>query len=123
MILVDTSVWVDHLREVEPGLVSLLQEDAVLTHPFVIEELACGHLARRAEILGHIGALPKAPLATHREVLDFIESERLDGAGVCAPDVHLLASARLARAKLWSKDRALSLVARRLGIQASGGAA
>jgi hypothetical protein len=116
MILVDTSVWIDHLRHGEAGLVQLLGEGVVLMHPFVIEELACGNLSRRDEILDLLLALPAAPLASHAEVLDFIAAERLYGTGLGAADAHLLASARLGRAKIWSKDKALCRTAARLRL-------
>ena len=116
MILVDTSVWVDHLRNGEEGLIELLQEDAVLTHPLVIAELACGNLSHREEIIDLLRSLPAAPLAAHDEVLDFIAAERLHGTGLGAVDAHLLASARLAHASVWSKDRALCRAARRLKL-------
>jgi len=118
MILVDTSVWVDHLRTGEAGLVTLLNEGSVLTHPFVIEEVACGNLSRRKEVLDLLRALPVAPLAEHEEVLNFIASERLYGRGLGAVDAHLMASARLARAKIWSRDKALSRAAKRLNLLA-----
>jgi predicted nucleic acid-binding protein len=117
MILVDTSVWADHLRQSEPELVSLLNEGSVLIHPFVIEELACGNLPRRKEILELLHALPKAPTADHSEVLELIANERLYGTGLGSVDVHLMASARLARAKIWSKDRTLSREVKRLNLQ------
>lgn len=116
MTLVDTSVWVDHFRKTERGLVELLGEGSVLIHPFVVEELACGSLPRRSEVLDLLHALPRAPLAEHPEVLDLIARERLFGAGLGAVDAHLLASARLAGARLWSKDKALSREARRLDL-------
>lgn len=118
MILVDTSVWIDHLRRGEAGLAARLVEGVVLIHPLIIEELACGRLSPRPEILTLLGVLPRAPVASHAEILAFIENEGLDGAGVGALDVHLLASARLARAALWSRDKALAGVARRLGLGA-----
>ena len=116
MILVDTSVWSDHLRDLEPGLVALLNEGSVLIHPSIIEELACGNLPHRKEILDLLHALPVAPVAKHAEVLDFIATERLHGTGVGSVDVHLLASARLAGAKVWSKDKALCREAKRLNL-------
>lgn len=116
MILVDTSVWADHLRETDHGLVSLLNEGSVLIHPFVIEEIACGNLPQRKETLNLLHALPMAPMAEHAEVIELIAAERLHGAGLGSVDVHLIASARLARAKLWSKDKALSREAKRLNI-------
>ncbi len=118
MILVDTPVWVDHFRRSEPGLSELLKDGSVLTHPFVIEELACGNLSNRKEILDLLRALPTAPVAEHEEVLEFISTERLFGTGVGAVDAHLMASARLARAKVWSKDKAVQRAAKRLELQA-----
>lgn len=120
MILVDTSVWADHLQESEPGLVTLLNEGAVLIHPFVIEELACGNLPRRKETLDLFHALPIAPVAEHAEVLDFISGQRLYGTGLGSVDAHLLASARLAGAKVWSKDKAFCRAAKRLNLLVNG---
>lgn len=116
MILVDTTVWADHLQESEPGLVALLNEGAVLIHPFIIEELACGNLPRRKEALDLLHALPAAPVAAHGEVLDFIASQHLHGTGLGSVDAHLMASARLAGAKVWSKDKAFCREAKRLDI-------
>ena len=116
MILIDTSVWADHLREADHGLISLLNEGSVLIHPFVIEELACGNLPQRKETLNLLHALPMAPVADHAEVLGLIAAEGLHGTGLGSVDVHLIASARLARAKLWSKDKALSREAKRLNL-------
>lgn len=116
MILVDTSVWVDHLRHVDRELAAQLEEGFVLVHPLVMEELACGHLPHRDEILGLLATLPQPPTASHDEVLAFIASARLQGTGLGAADVHLLASARLAHATLWSRDRALRLAAQKLDI-------
>ena len=116
MVLADTSVWVDHLRRGEPQLAELLREDQVLIHPFVIEEIACGRLLDREELLGFLEALPAAPRADHAEILDFLAAHRLAGAGIGAVDAHLLASARLAGAAIWSRDRALARTARRLEL-------
>ncbi|HAZ07049.1 MAG TPA: VapC toxin family PIN domain ribonuclease [Elusimicrobia bacterium] len=116
MILVDTSVWADHLRETEPRLVVLLNEGSVLAHPFIIEELACGNLPHRQETLDLLHALPMAPVAEHAEALDFMAGERLHGTGLGSVDVHLMASARLAGAKVWSKDKALCREAKRLDL-------
>ena len=112
MILVDTSVWVDHLRVEEPHLVSLLRENQVLGHPMVIGELACGNLRNRDELLHHLKGLPPIPSATHGEVFYFIEERRLMGRGIGFVDAHLLAATALAGpAKLWTKDRRLLRVA------------
>ena len=116
MILVDTSVWADHLRHTEPGLVALLNEGAVLIHRFVIEELACGNLPNRKETLALLHSLPAAAAAEYAEVLDFIAGERLHGTGIGSVDAHLMASARLAGAKVWSKDKAFCREAKRLDL-------
>ena len=115
MVLVDTSVWVEHLRRRDARLTALLESAEVLTHPFVIGELACGNLARRQEVLGALRALPGAPVAQDTEVLDFIGAHRLQGRGLGFIDIHLLASARLAGFPLWSADKHLAAVAEELG--------
>lgn len=118
MILVDTSVWIDHLRTGEPHLVALLERSQVLMHPFVLGELACGNLRRRADVLRHLGALPRSPVATDDEVLRFIEVHRLMGKGIGWIDVHLLAAVALSPGtRLWTRDRRLDTVARTLGIR------
>src|SRR2546428_11179211 len=71
MILVDTSVWIDHFRKGSSLLAELLSEASVLIHPFVIGELACGNLKNRTRILGDLQALPSAVSAAHEEVLRF----------------------------------------------------
>lgn len=116
MVLVDTSVWIDHFRNQEPLLADLLNKDLVLTHRFVIEELSCGHLLNRKELLGFLRNIPLAPIAEHEEFLEFVERERLWGAGIGAIDAHLLASARLSRARIWSKDQAVLRAAKRLDL-------
>ena len=115
MLLVDTSVWVDHLRRGDAELAKALEEGVVLAHRLVIEELACGSLARREEVLALLETLPRAPEAEHPEFLHFIEKRRLFGTGLGAVDAHLLASAALARAKLWTRDAALARAAERMG--------
>ena len=115
-MLVDTSVWINHFRMPNPALELFLDEGRVATHPFVIGELACGSLRRRTEVLRLIEALPFTPIATHDEVLEFIERQRLHAAGLGWIDVHLLASARLGRHALWSADRRLRQTAVRLGL-------
>ncbi|MFZ1948283.1 MAG: type II toxin-antitoxin system VapC family toxin [bacterium] len=114
MILVDTSVWVDHLRRGNRRLQSLLQENQVLGHPFVVGELACGRLRNRGEILDLLRLLPQAEIAEHDEVLDFVESRRLFGQGLGWTDAHLLASAILSRSGLWTLDRALAEAAAKI---------
>ncbi|MDP3746457.1 MAG: type II toxin-antitoxin system VapC family toxin [Phenylobacterium sp.] len=117
MILVDTSVWVDHLRSGDPDLAGRLETGEVLSHPFVIGELALGNLAQRATVLEALRNLPQATPASDDEVLGFIEAEALHGLGVGYVDAHLLASARLTRdARLWTRDRRLQEIAARLGV-------
>jgi predicted nucleic acid-binding protein len=115
-VLVDTSVWIDHFRRPNADLELLLEEGRVWTHPFVIGELACGSLARRAEVLRLIETLPSAAVATHDEAMTLVERHRLEGTGLGWIDVHLLASARLTRQSLWSTDRRLRTTAVRLGL-------
>ena len=116
-MLVDTSVWVDHLRRRNATLVALLEQAQVWTHSFVVGELACGNLAQRDKVLSALAALPHAPVAAHDEVLAFLESQRLMGRGLGWVDVHLLASARLARLPFWTLDKHLATVAIRLQLQ------
>ncbi|MGH7731023.1 MAG: type II toxin-antitoxin system VapC family toxin [Candidatus Eiseniibacteriota bacterium] len=118
MILVDTSVWVDHLRSGSRVLVSLLQREEVLTHPFVIGELACGAIRNRAEVLAHLATLPRATMADDDELLDFVERRRLFGRGIAWIDAHLLASAVLSDARLLTLDRRLARLGANLGISA-----
>jgi len=112
MILVDTSVWVDHLRRGDTALVSLLERSAVVMHPFVLGELACGSLQDRSAVLGLLRDLPAAEVATDSEVLHCIERHALHGRGIGYVDVHLLASVMLMPgAALWTRDRRLHQVA------------
>jgi len=117
-VLVDTSVWVDHFRRGHEGLADLLARDAVLMHPHVLLELACGTPpAPRARTLADLGRLRMARQATAAELLDFIEGEALYGQGCGLVDVSLLAAARLTRgARLWTQDKRLAALAARLGV-------
>ena len=111
MILVDTSVWVDHLRAGDEELAELLNSAQVLAHPFVVGELACGNLRDRAEVLSLLQELPQAPVARDEEVLFFIEQHRLMGRGIGYVDAHLLAATALADpARLWTRDKRLAKV-------------
>lgn len=114
MILVDTSVWVDHFRKAQEDLEGLLNEGLVLCHPFVIGELACGNLKNRDEILSLLDALPKAKVASHEEVLHLVSERKLHGKGLGWVDVHLLAAALLSESPLWTRDKTLAAVAREL---------
>ncbi len=116
MTLVDTSVWIDHLKKPNARLVSLLTDNEVLTHPFVVGELACCALQARATILEHLQDLPAAVIADHREALRLLETERLYEGGIGWIDAHLLASARLSGAHLWTLDAALLKVAESLDL-------
>jgi predicted nucleic acid-binding protein len=116
VILVDTSVWVDHLRRSNAGLTRLLEDQRVACHPFVMGEIALGHLRQRKEILRLLSLLPAATQATDSEVLALIEAEELWGVGMGYIDAHLLAAARLAGVRLWTDDRRLAAVAARLDV-------
>ena len=118
MILVDTSVWVDHLSAGDVRLVNLLEGNAVVMHPFIVGEIACGSLADRALTLDLLQHLPMAAVAESAEVLGYIERHRLHGKGIGYVDVHLLASAALGGTKLWTRDKRLLAVARELGCAA-----
>ena len=120
MILVDTSVWVEHLRRDLPQLARLLKTGAVVCHPFVLGELACGNLKNRREILELLQALCTCPIAHHEEVLTFIEANYLMGRGLGYIDMHLLASAKLSGFPLWTFDRPLLTVASHLNVAAGG---
>jgi len=119
VILVDTSVWVEHFRAGSPALARLLLEDGVGCHPFVIGELACGTLRNRNEVLRHLGRLPQVRIATHEEALHVVEHRGLAGTGLGWVDVHLLASALLSGMPLWTHDRPLRDAARRLACAAA----
>jgi predicted nucleic acid-binding protein len=118
-MLVDTSVWVDHLRNPNTLLSARLDADVVRTHPFVIGELACGNIAPRQKILRMLSALRSMSIAEHDEVLKFVDDRKLHGAGLGWVDMHLLASAHAARTPLWTLDKRLSAAARTLDL-ASG---
>jgi len=118
IVLVDTSVWVGHLKRRDATLAALLDEGRVATHAFVLGELALGGLRRRAEILELLAALPSARLVSHEEALAFVEAHELDGTGVGWVDLHLLASAQLDGLRLRTLDTRLAAVARRLGLGA-----
>jgi predicted nucleic acid-binding protein len=116
MILVDTSIWVDHGRRRDATLVQWLTEGWVLGHPFVQGELACGQMPRRADVLALFEALPPATVLSHTEVLQFVDRHRLAGSGLGWIDMHLLASAMASRATLATRDRHLAQAAQTLGV-------
>ena len=116
MILVDTSVWIEHLRAGSDRLKSLLFDQQVLCHPFVIGELACGTLQKRGEILTMLKALPEAHLLEHEEVMSFLEARHLYGRGIGWVDAHLLASTLLTGCVIWTFDKPLRSAALALNV-------
>ena len=117
MILIDTSIWIDHLRIGDLKLAALLQDAHVLAHPWVIGELALGQLSGRNEILGLLRNLPQAKVAADAEVMTLVENQRLFGLGIGYVDAQLLAATRLTTdAVLWSRDKRLAAAAAQLGI-------
>lgn len=117
MILVDTSVWIDHLRKGDAVLQRLLEKGRVLSHPFVIGELAMGSLKQSDLVLDALQDLPKAAVAQEDEILAFIRNQGLFGLGIGYVDAHLLAGAQLTPdALLWTRDRRLAEIAARLSL-------
>ena len=116
MILVDTTIWVNHLRSGDAALTGLLESNQVVMHPMVIGELACGNLRNRQPLLKLWQSLNTLPQASHNEVLYFLEQHLLMGQGIGYIDIHLLAAVTLAGdARLWTRDKRLVTVAARLG--------
>lgn len=117
MILLDTSVWIDHLRHGDAQVAAILQSGLALTHPFVIGELACGNLKSRAEILGLLAALPQAQQAHEQEALFYIERHKLMRHGIGYIDAHLLAATALTEgARIWTRDKRLDALAHELKL-------
>ena len=116
-VLVDTSVWIDHLRDKDEHLISLLKQNQVLMHPMIRGELACGCLHNRDQILSLLKNLPQVSEATHDEALYCLEKHKLMGKGIGFIDLHLLASTFLAKnALLWTRDRRLHKLALSLNL-------
>ena len=116
-VLVDTSVWVDHFRKQNNALTDLLELDLVMAHPLVVGEIACGTPPQRIQTLTDLGSLHQAQLASVREVMDFIERERLFGAGCGLIDLMLLASTLITPGtELWTLDKRLAGLADRFGV-------
>jgi predicted nucleic acid-binding protein len=118
MVLVDTSVWVNHFRRHQDRLADILDQGEALGHPFVLGELACENLNNRKEILELLSALPQAPKVDDDELLFFIDRHQLSGRGIGLIDVHLLASCLLAQARIWTADKRLHAVAETLRLAA-----
>ena len=116
MVLVDTSIWVTHLRQGSRQLEKLLMDAEVMCHPFIVGELACGNLKNRAEIISLVQSLPMAPTIEFDEFLFFIDKNHLMGKGVGFVDVHLLASAQLTGMPLWTADKRLKSAADQLEL-------
>lgn len=116
MILVDTSVWIDHFRHSEPRLAEALVRQEVVMHPLVIGELATGNLRDRAQTLSDLRSLPPASEASFGESLHFLESRKLYGKGLGWIDIQLLASALLSSFRLWSSDKRLRDAAKALDV-------
>jgi predicted nucleic acid-binding protein len=119
VILIDTSVWIDHFRAAEPRLVDALEDGRVACHPFVIGEVALGHLRRRAEVIALMSELPSVPVVEHPQVMAFIETHRLMATGIGWTDAHLLCAASRSGTVIWSGDRPLRRQASRLGLSLS----
>ena len=120
MILVDTSLWIDHLREADTRLTQLLTSGQVLAHPFVTGELALGNLRNRAVVLGALQDLPQASMATEPEVLHLITAKGLFGLGIGYIDAHLLASVLLTPgALLWTRDKRVLAASAQLSVAAN----
>lgn len=116
MILIDTSIWVDHLRAGDRVLTQLLDDSRVLGHPWVVGELALGRLVRRGELLTLLASLPQAVVATAAEVLTLIDRHELYGLGLGYVDAQLLAATQLTPgARLWTRDKRLAAAAAHLG--------
>ncbi|HEX8093293.1 type II toxin-antitoxin system VapC family toxin [Jatrophihabitans sp.] len=120
MILVDTSVWIDHLRRGDAALAGLLMNGEVLCHPAVTGEIALGQLTDRGGVLGLLANLPQSVTATHAEVMTLIEAHSLSGLGIGYVDAHLLAAVLLTsgNTSLWTRDRRLRSAAEALGCAA-----
>ncbi|MDP1808024.1 MAG: type II toxin-antitoxin system VapC family toxin [Actinomycetota bacterium] len=116
MVLVDTSVWVAHLRESDADLIKLLNHGHVACHPFIVGELACGNLNNRLEILSLFQSLPAVTIAEHEEVMRFIENHKLMGRGIGYVDLHLLTSTALTEIPIWTFDKKLNEVSTEFGL-------
>jgi predicted nucleic acid-binding protein len=116
-ILVDTSVWIKHLREGEKNLAQLLEQGLVVCHPFIIGELACGGIKNRHEIISLLNDLPSIDTLDHSDIMEFIEYRKIMNKGIGYIDVHLLASALVSETPLWTFDKSLKKVANQLYIE------
>ena len=119
MTLVDTSIWVDHLRDGNLRLTALLTNQEVLIHPFIVGELSLGLLQNRVQIMDLLSKLPQAPAAEHGEVMAAVVKHKLSGMGIGWVDAHLIASALIAAASLFTLDRSHQKAAQNSGVRVS----
>ena len=117
MILVDTSVWIDHFHHSDEDLKELLLSNQVCTHPFILGELSCGNISNRKEVLSLLRTLKSIDLVLDEEVFIFIENRKLFGKGLGFIDIHLLVSALIHHVPIWTRDKSLKRVAEELGIE------
>ena len=117
MIIVDTSVWVEHFRRGDATLVDLLNRNRVLAHSFVIGELSLGNLNARSATMGLLNALPMASVASDEEILHIIATKRLAGHGIGLVDAHLIASAMMETAQIYTRDKKLGQIAQQLKLK------
>ncbi|MFC1884285.1 type II toxin-antitoxin system VapC family toxin [Thermodesulfobacteriota bacterium] len=116
LILVDTSVWIRHLRESEINLIHLLEQGLVACHPFIVGEIACGGIKNRKEIIDLLNDLPSTDILDHQDIMEFIEYRKIMNKGLGYVDVHLLGSALVSETSLWTFDKALRKIANQLSI-------
>jgi predicted nucleic acid-binding protein len=116
-ILVDTSVWIKHLREGDQTLTRLLEQGLVACHPFIIGEIACGGIKNRYEIISLLNDLPSTDILDHSDIMEFIENRKIMNKGIGYIDVHLLGSALVSETPLWTFDKALRKIAIQLSIE------
>lgn len=119
MLLVDTAIWVDHIRKSDDDLERLLDDEMVLVHPFVVGEIALGLMKNLDLVVARLRKLPAAPIVKPDEVIALVKKAKLQGSGIGYVDAHLLASTLLTPGtKLWTRDRRLQAAAQRLAIAA-----
>ncbi|VAX34997.1 Toxin 1, PIN domain [hydrothermal vent metagenome] len=116
MIIVDTSIWISHLRKKNILLTKELLTTNILIHPFIIGELACGNLKNRKEFISLLQTLPQTQTVTQEEILYFIEHHQLMGLGIGFIDIHLLASTQLTKSLLWTADKKLHAIAKKFNL-------
>jgi len=119
MVLVDTSIWIDHFRNSNDQLVELLNDGEVFCHPFIIGELACGNIKNRKKIIAALQALPQSSIIEHNEIMIFIEKNKIIGKGLGYIDVAILASSLVTGIPLWTLDRKLNDMATKFKINHS----